>query len=192
MSNAGALQWQRTTSILPSCRGAFNGDDCIIPKAGFEWKTTRMPIVLELWDKIAQSMPPAGAPLDDSNNLNAQGKAVLPRRRSKSKGSELKRIIELPRRVEMPLHMTGMEARMPRWNASPSMAGVSWTARKRRSRPSAIGTFSPARAASFPTAKHVYVATRSGWFSCRSACYLAAGRRSSPAHRVQQRHFGCG
>jgi hypothetical protein len=26
------------------------------------------------------------------------------------------------------------------------------------------------------TAKHVYVATRSGWFSCRSACYLAAGR----------------
>ena len=26
------------------------------------------------------------------------------------------------------------------------------------------------------TAKHVYVALRSGWFSCRSACYLAAGR----------------
>jgi glycosyltransferase involved in cell wall biosynthesis len=26
------------------------------------------------------------------------------------------------------------------------------------------------------TAKHVYVATWSGWFSCRSACYLAAGR----------------
>jgi hypothetical protein len=25
-------------------------------------------------------------------------------------------------------------------------------------------------------AKNLYVATRSGWFSCRSACYLAAGR----------------
>jgi len=25
-------------------------------------------------------------------------------------------------------------------------------------------------------AKHVYVAMRTGWFSCRSACYLAAGR----------------
>ena len=25
-------------------------------------------------------------------------------------------------------------------------------------------------------AKNVYVATRSGWFSCRSVCYLAAGR----------------
>ena len=25
-------------------------------------------------------------------------------------------------------------------------------------------------------AKHVYVAMRSGWFSCRSACYLAGGR----------------
>ena len=30
--------------------------------------------------------------------------------------------------------------------------------------------------AEFSTAKNAYVASRSGWFSCRSACYLAAGR----------------
>jgi hypothetical protein len=28
----------------------------------------------------------------------------------------------------------------------------------------------------FSVAKNLYVATRSGWFSCRSVCYLAAGR----------------
>jgi len=28
----------------------------------------------------------------------------------------------------------------------------------------------------FSVAKNVYVATRSGWFSCRSVCYLASGR----------------
>ena len=28
----------------------------------------------------------------------------------------------------------------------------------------------------FSVAKNVYVATGSGWFSCRSACYLAAGK----------------
>jgi hypothetical protein len=28
----------------------------------------------------------------------------------------------------------------------------------------------------FSVAKNVYVATRSGWFSCRSTCYLAASR----------------
>src|SRR6185295_10784163 len=28
----------------------------------------------------------------------------------------------------------------------------------------------------FSVAKNLYAATRSGWFSCRSACYLAAGR----------------
>jgi hypothetical protein len=27
----------------------------------------------------------------------------------------------------------------------------------------------------FSVAKNIYVATRSGWFSCRSVCYLAAG-----------------
>jgi hypothetical protein len=30
--------------------------------------------------------------------------------------------------------------------------------------------------AEFSVAKNVYVATGSGWFSCRSICYLAAGR----------------
>jgi len=30
--------------------------------------------------------------------------------------------------------------------------------------------------AEFSTAKNAYVATRSGWFSCRTACYLASGR----------------
>ena len=31
-------------------------------------------------------------------------------------------------------------------------------------------------AGEWSVAKNVYVATRSGWFSCRTACYLAAGR----------------
>jgi Glycosyl transferases group 1 len=30
--------------------------------------------------------------------------------------------------------------------------------------------------AEWSVAKHGYVAGRAGWFSCRSACYLAAGR----------------
>ena len=36
------------------------------------------------------------------------------------------------------------------------------------------------------TAKHVYAKLRSGWFSCRSACYLAAGR---PAVKIQDTGF---
>jgi glycosyltransferase involved in cell wall biosynthesis len=36
-------------------------------------------------------------------------------------------------------------------------------------------------------AKHAYVASRSGWFSCRSACYLALG---VPVV-VQDTGFGC-
>jgi hypothetical protein len=30
--------------------------------------------------------------------------------------------------------------------------------------------------AEFSVAKHTYVQANTGWFSCRSACYLAAGR----------------
>jgi glycosyltransferase involved in cell wall biosynthesis len=48
-------------------------------------------------------------------------------------------------------------------------------AQRRRSRPSGRDFIASSRG-ELSTAKHVYVATRSGWFSCRSACYLAAGR----------------
>jgi hypothetical protein len=42
--------------------------------------------------------------------------------------------------------------------------------------PSGYQDFIAASRGEFSVAKHVYVAMRTGWFSERSACYLAAGR----------------
>ena len=127
----------------------IHGADCIIPKAGFGWKTTRMPIVLELWDKIAQSRPPAGAPWTTVMTWNAfKGKLVYQASSTRAKGANLKRS-SICRGAWRDRSTWRLGTRMPRWNASPSMAGVSWMARRRRLRPSGIGTSSPARAVSF-------------------------------------------
>jgi hypothetical protein len=83
-----------------------HGTDCIIPKAGFDWKNTRMPIVLELWDEIAQSHPPTGAPWTTVMTWNAfKGKLVYQGVEYKSKGSEFEKIIELPRRLKLPFQV---------------------------------------------------------------------------------------
>ena len=154
----------------------IHGADCIIPKAGFGWKTTRMPIVLELWDKIAQSQPRAGAPWTTVMTWNAfKGKLVYQGVEYKSKGSEFEKIIDLPRRVELPLQVAvgGANAPLERlarhgWSV---VDGPEATLTPERYRDFIAGS-----RGELSTAKHVYVATRSGWFSCRSACYLAAGR----------------
>ena len=150
--------------------------DCIIPKAGLDWKNTRIPIVLELWDEIAQSRSPKGAPWTTVMTWNAfKGKLVYQGVEYKSKGSEFEKIIELPRRLKLPLEIAvgGVDAPLERlarhgWSV---LQGPEATLTPERYRDFIAGS-----RGELSTAKHIYVATRSGWFSCRSACYLAAGR----------------
>ena len=154
----------------------IHGADCIIPKAGFGWKTTRMPIVLDLWDKIALSQPPPRAPWTTVMTWDAfKGKLVYQGVEYKSKGSEFEKILDLPRHVESPLRVAvgGRNAPLEHlarhgWSV---VDGPEATLTPERYRDFIAGS-----RGELSTAKHVYVATRSGWFSCRSACYLAAGR----------------
>ena len=56
------------------------------------------------------------------------------------------------------------------------MDGILLTVRRRPLRRSSTSNSSGNSRGEVSTAKHVYARLRSGWFSCRSACYLAAGR----------------
>ena len=57
-----------------------------------------------------------------------------------------------------------------------STAGTPWTRCRCRERREAYRDFIHGSKAEFGVAKHTYVASRSGWFSDRTECYLAAGR----------------
>jgi hypothetical protein len=154
----------------------IHGPDCRIPHAGFRWQTTRMPIPLELWEGIASSQPPANAPWTTVMTWNAfKGRLIHRGIEYGSKGMELEKILPLPQRVNLPFTVAigGHGAPLERvaaagWNVvdgpSASVTPEQYQELIARSR----GEVSPA--------KNVYVATRSGWFSCRTACYLAAGR----------------
>jgi len=154
----------------------IHGSDCLIPKLGFTWKTTRMPVALNLWDSVARRQPPKTGPWSTVMTWDAfKGKLVYKGGEYKSKGSEFEKLMELPRLVRLPLKVAvgGVNAPMKR------LASCGWDVVD-----GPCVTLSPDQYQSFiaesrgeiSAAKHVYVAMRTGWFSCRSACYLAAGR----------------
>jgi hypothetical protein len=92
-----------------------------------------------------------------------------------SKGAEFEKLMDLPRHVRSRLNVAvgGVSAPLER------LASSGWQVTdgpEATVTPSRYQEFIRDSRGEISTAKNVYVAMRTGWFSCRSACYLAAGR----------------
>jgi hypothetical protein len=154
----------------------IHGADCLVPRLGFRWKTTRMPIVRSLWSGLAAQPAAATAPWTTVMTWNAfKGRLSYRGVEYKSKSGAFEGLIDLPRHVDLPLTLAvgGANAPLQRlaqcgWRVVDGPASSLTPAQYQAFIQASRGEFSPA--------KHVYVAMRTGWFSCRSACYLAAGR----------------
>lgn len=154
----------------------IHGADCFVPRVGFEWKTTRMPIVLALWDPIAVVPPPKPGPWTTVMTWNPyKGKLLYDGVEYGGKGAEFEKLIDLPRRAGVPLKLAvgGVNAPTER------LTNAGWQVVDAPSATLSPGHYQEFIAGSrgeLSPAKHVYVAMRTGWFSCRSACYAATGR----------------
>ena len=92
-----------------------------------------------------------------------------------SKELEFGRIETLPGQVEFPMEVAAGGAHAPRerWRR------MGWSVVDAQSVSASVADYRGYICSSrgeFSVAKNVYTATRSGWFSCRTVCYLAAGR----------------
>lgn len=154
----------------------IHGDDCTIPQLGFRWKTTRFPLVAEFWEPLGHIQASVTSPWTTVMTWNAFKKQLFYQGvEYKSKGSEFEKIMDLPRRLTVPLKVAvgGVEPPMG-WladNGWQVVDGPEATLTPQRYQDFIIGS-----RGEISPAKHVYVAMRSGWFSCRSVCYLGAGR----------------
>lgn len=145
--------------------------DCILPPLGLDWKKTRPLVCTDLWRPEGE--PKKWSTVMSWNNyrkdLEYQGKTYG------SKEKEFPKFEGLPRFVPVPLEAAvgGNDAPRERWQrlgwSIVDANAISRTADEYRS-------YVQASRGEFSVAKNVYVATRSGWFSCRSLCYMAAGR----------------
>ena len=146
--------------------------DCPIPTAGLTWRPTRHPIVLADWPERS---PPAGGAYTTVMSWKIDVTSpVVGGRVYGGKDVEFARIADLPRHTRVPLEIA-LAGAAPR----AALAAAGWRLVDARAVSATPGTYRDYLARSrgeLSVAKEAYVATRSGWFSTRSASYLALGR----------------
>ena len=151
----------------------INEPDCLVPKLGVDWIATRMPIVTGLWGDLPPA--PQGAPWSTVMTWNGfRGPLIYGGREYGSKGAEFAKIMSLPSRTAHPL-------KIALGGAAPlqDLLQHGWIAVDAPTvtvTPESYRSFIADSRGEVSTAKNVYVAMRTGWFSCRTACYLAGGR----------------
>lgn len=153
----------------------LGADDCPVPLCGVPWRPTRPPVDPALWPE------PQGAPCyfttigtweNKGKNIEHGGTRYL-----WSKHVNLMRYLDLPR------HRPSIGMRMatvpPDEDARAAVAAGGWGLVDPRPISADMDRYRDFIAYSrgeFTVAKDIYVQPRSGWFSDRSVCYLAAGR----------------
>ena len=137
---------------------------CPVPTGPFAWRPTWQPVTLDQW----RAATPPGDRFTTVMTWRTESFADV----DGNKDREFLAYLDLPSRTEQrfelavngPYELLGAHG----WAPVDAMA-VSRT-------PGAYRSFIQGSKAEFGVAKHAYVATRSGWFSDRTECYLAAGR----------------
>lgn len=155
---------------------------CVLPSLGIDWLPTRPPVVLDRW-----AAKPLGkrwtTVLTWKNFPEVIEHAGV---RYGTKEMEFEKIETLPRHVGASLEIAAGGTDRPEdeeqaktwYPTRPRWEKLGWAvvdAHSISSTPERYRGYIEASRAEFSVAKNVYVATRSGWFSCRSVCYLAAG-----------------
>jgi hypothetical protein len=148
--------------------------DCAVPVERFNWLPTRQPVVVDLW---RDGHAAADAPYTTITTWHNSGKDVTYRgeRYYWTKDREFEKFLDLPRRRDVPFELAaGVDDAVlqrlhehgwrQRGSVDLSASVTDYREYIQRSR------------GEFTVARDQYVRPRTGWFSDRSACYLAAGR----------------
>ena len=149
-----------------------------VPLHGLEWLPTRQPVVTDFW-RGEGALPPAGARFSSVANLATGGKKDIVWRGENyvwSKLPEFERFRLVPRAA-------GEDFELATSFKDPALGGAFEQAGWRIVSPDEISVdhrryvdYVRASKGEFTVAKDQYVRLHTGWFSDRSACYLAAGR----------------
>ena len=147
--------------------------DCPMPTCDIRWHTTLPPVVLDEWTTTDAPGTAYSTVADWRGYSPVEWRGVW----YGQKAEEFVRIIGLPRRVPAPLELC--LAIHPDEPAYATLLESGWhltSPRQHCATPDTYRSYIVGARGEFTVVKHGYAAGRTGWFSDRSACYLAAGR----------------
>jgi hypothetical protein len=147
--------------------------DCPLPTCGVQWETTLPPVVVDEWSTTTS----AGSAYTTVADWRGYSPVEWNGKWYGQKAEEFVRLIELPRRVPVPLEICLaiapeepdlFDLQRHGWHLVPP--------RLHAATPDTYRDYISGSRGELTVVKHGYAAGRTGWFSDRSACYLAAGR----------------
>jgi hypothetical protein len=150
----------------------LGASDCLIPTAGVDWHSTVQPVCLALWP-IAP-IPPADAPYTTILKWQTYRAVEYEGEVYGMKDVEFMKFLSLPQMMDQSLELA-MVGRPP----VDELEALGWRCRSGLEISSSLESYRQYIQGSrgeWSIAKNGYVRTHSGWFSDRSATYLASGR----------------
>jgi hypothetical protein len=153
----------------------FGAPDCEVPLGRFNYRPTRQPVVLDWWRSYG---PPSESAFTTVANWHQTSKDIEWNGRvlTWSKDVQFMRFLSLPSRVGIPVELALAAVDD---GALSRLRAAGWRVRPAGPLSKDIDAYREyvrSSAGEFSVAKEQYALLRSGWFSDRTACYLAAGR----------------
>jgi len=162
--------------------------DCPVPVDGITWRPTVQPVAIDQWPVSPVS---ADAPWTTVMNWASYKPKVWEGRTYGQKNLEFNRFRDLPSKTNVPLRLAmglGVDGQRP----AQELRQLGWDLVEPQEvvpDHSAYRSFLTNSRGEWSVAKHGYVEGRTGWFSCRTACYLAAGRPAVVQETGWSRHL---
>jgi len=172
LTDKKAMELARQHNSFFTFAEKINDADCLIPKDGFNWKPTRQPIVLDVWQKTPGNKFASYTTVMqwDSYKEQTYNGFVYG-----MKSLSFKEFMYLPQKTTETLELALGSVTAP----NKLLKSLGWhiiNPLEVTKTPWRYQQYISESKAEFSIAKHGYVAAKTGWFSERSACYMAAGR----------------
>ena len=146
--------------------------DCQVPDCNLKWYKTRQPILLDMWPpKIDTTLEPFTTVM----NWKAYNPITYNNETYGQKDIEFLKFIDLPNFTNQRIELAMSGGVRPKILLDHGWSLVSGIAKERRDMWSYQRYIQQSRA-EWSIAKNIYVKTWCGWFSERSACYLASAK----------------
>lgn len=170
----GSVEFLRAHHLQFSFGENFGAADCKVPLEQIDWIPTRQPVVLDLWNNTTDT---TGRAYNTIATWKNKGKDIVFNGETYywSKDREFMKFIDLPRR--RPARFELAVGRDPEVQQLLQDHGWGWTDSVEMSgNLDSYHAYITGSRGEFTVAKDQNIRLRSGWFSDRTACYLAAGR----------------
>ncbi|WP_269523508.1 hypothetical protein [Coraliomargarita parva] len=158
----------------------IHNQDCRLPKCGIDWITTRPIATLQPWSKSLEHPIPADAAYTTVMTLDLE---KTPKRLHYDGVDYFDKRVEFEKFIDLPLRYSSTQLKLAIGNNNDTTHAAlehhGWgiiDAHHASITPETYLDFISSSYGEWSIAKNVYVQSRSGWFSCRTCCYLAAGR----------------